>query len=122
MLDENIGDTLNACDVDNDGYLDFNEFLQASIDRSNLLNDANIQVVFKTLDLNGDGAISAKDLKQAFSNQQKVPQKPGAMHTIKSELVAEIIEEVGTGDEEINYDDFYQGLQSVVRGVSVYNK
>ena len=46
---------MQRCDLNGDGKIDFNEFIQASIDKQALLNEENIKIIFNLLDLNQDG-------------------------------------------------------------------
>ena len=56
-----------AIDSDNNGKIDFDEFITAATDRSKLLNKQNLKVAFNQLDKNGDGSITAEEIKIAFS-------------------------------------------------------
>ena len=42
---------INTCDMDGDGKLDYNEFIQAAINHKALLNEENIQIIFKMISL-----------------------------------------------------------------------
>lgn len=59
---------MKKCDLDADGRMNYNEFLNAAIDLQNTLNRENIQMVFNLLDLDQDGKISIQNLKDTFSN------------------------------------------------------
>ena len=57
----------NAIDTNNDGLIDYDEFMTAASDRVKLLNEKNLRDAFAVLDKTGDGYISADELQEAFS-------------------------------------------------------
>ena len=56
-----------AIDANNDGKIDYDEFMTAAANRVELLNKDNLMLAFKMLDANGDGNISAEEIRTAFS-------------------------------------------------------
>ena len=59
---------IKVIDTNQDGKIDFNEFVTAAYDRLKMINDENLKNAFKILDLNGDGKISSQEIKHAFSH------------------------------------------------------
>lgn len=53
-----------AIDSDNNGEIDFTEFVTAAIDKKELLSDENLLRAFKILDRSGTGRISNQDFRQ----------------------------------------------------------
>ena len=54
-------------DKNNDGMIDFEEFIEAASNRMHLLNEEeNLKMAFKYLDQNGDGSIDINEIKQAL--------------------------------------------------------
>ena len=58
---------MNTLDLNQDGKLDYNEFLQSAINHQSLLNKDNINELFNLFDTNNDGMISMQELKEVFS-------------------------------------------------------
>ena len=56
-----------AIDSDNNGKIDYDEFMTAAMNRSKLLNKQNLLVAFTALDKNGDGILTSDELEIAFS-------------------------------------------------------
>ena len=81
---------MHMCDVDGDNQISFQEFVQAAIDHSALLNKPNVDAIFDLLDINGDGEISQEELKESFKVQNEKDE----------EMVKQIILEV-----DINKDN-----------------
>jgi Ca2+-binding EF-hand superfamily protein len=46
---------MDMCDLDGDGKIDYNEFIQAAINHKSLLNKENIKHIFDLFDQNKDG-------------------------------------------------------------------
>ena len=51
-----------SIDTNNDGLIDYDEFMTAASNRVKLLNDQNLRNAFEVLDSSGDGFISAVEL------------------------------------------------------------
>lgn len=58
---------IESCDFNGDGVIDFQEFMQACIDRKVLANSEDVRIAFKVLDTNGDGKISLEDFSDMFN-------------------------------------------------------
>jgi len=63
----NWNEILKTLDTDNDGKLDYNEFLQAATNKITLLNDENLKKAFTILDSNGDGRLCRHELQATFA-------------------------------------------------------
>ena len=54
---------LKEVDINENGYIDYSEFITASMNINELLSKKYIEKAFKTFDFNGDGYISHDELK-----------------------------------------------------------
>jgi calcium-dependent protein kinase len=54
-------------DTDQDGFIDYTEFIAASIDQNIYLREDKIFRIFQMIDTNGDGKICSEDLKNNFN-------------------------------------------------------
>lgn len=59
---------IQAIDANKDGKVDYDEFMTAASDRSNLLNTDNLKAAFRVLDVNGDGKITLDELQIVFAH------------------------------------------------------
>ena len=63
---QNIGnldwaEILEGCDLNNDGVIDFQDFISVCIDRKALVYNSYIEKAFKIIDCNGDGVLDRDD-------------------------------------------------------------
>ena len=56
-------------DLDNNGYLEFNEWCTATINKSKLLKRPRLHAAFKMLDKDGSGTISYEEVKGILMNE-----------------------------------------------------
>jgi calcium-dependent protein kinase len=88
---------MKSCDLDGNGYIDYNEFLSATMNREKILNKQNLELAFKTFDRDGSGKISVEEIQHIFNNTD-VSDK-----SIFENMVKELDQ---NGDGEISYDEF----------------
>jgi len=106
--DENaVREMLKHADVNQDGRLDYTEFVTAAFDKHKLLNKKNLDRVFKMIDADGDGRISRQELQSVFGTAQL----EGGEATW-----LEIMEQVDTdNDGFISYEEFNEHMFDVIR-------
>ena len=51
-------EVIQGCDCDGDGRIDYQEFLQATLNQQMMLNKDNVKIVFDMFDNDKDGMIS----------------------------------------------------------------
>ena len=80
--------------LDQNGFVDYTEFLSAASNKEKLLCDENLAKAYKNIDINNDGFITMKELKKTLGlNDNEI-----------AKLWKEIIIEVDVnGDEKIDY-------------------
>lgn len=95
--EEDIEIMFKKVDTDNSGYIDYTEFVVASIDESQLLNKEKLQAAFRMFDKDGSGSISTDEIKQVL----------GYGKTLNEEQAESILREVDeNGDNEISFEEF----------------
>jgi len=60
---EDILKIFESVDIDKSGYIDYSEFLVASINEKQILTDEKLLTVFKKFDKDGSGTIQASEIK-----------------------------------------------------------
>ena len=88
---------MKEADLDKSGSIDYNEFIIACSNRQKLLNKEKLEATFKMFDKDGNGSISAKEIKEVLG-----PALGG-----DAKLLDQIINEVDdNGDKEISLKEF----------------
>jgi len=100
-LDLNI--IMTIIDHDNSSFIEYEEFLQASIDKKKLLSEENLKQAFSNFDLDGNGNISADEIRSIIGKD------------IPEEVFVEVLNEVGLSiDSQLNFEDFNKIMGVIV--------
>lgn len=91
---EEIPSILCRCDSDKSGFIDYTEFLSASMDWKIILSTKKLEAAFRAFDLNGNGKIDIDELKEMIG---------GVGENGYQALMAEIDT---NGDGEIDFEEF----------------
>lgn len=97
--DEEVEDMIKEADKDGNGTIDFAEFIEMmpTQERDDNAEDEMLEA-FRVFDTDGNGSITADELRQIFVNLGE---------KLTEDEIADMIEEADTdGDGEINYKEF----------------
>lgn len=101
-------DLIAKLDQDNSGFIEYEEFLRATVDTESMLTEKNLQFAFKFFDKDGSGKLSVEEVKSILGVVGN--DKEGA------DLVKKIMSEVDVnGDGEINYEEFKQLMKKNIK-------
>jgi len=100
-----LTDMINEVDKNGNGTIDFPEFLNMMARKmKDADSEEQIKEAFKVFDKNGDGFISAAELRHVMTNLGE---------KLTDEEVDEMIREADiSGDGQINYDEFVSMMMS----------
>jgi calcium-dependent protein kinase len=94
-----------SVDADHNGYIGYEEFIRATVDRNKILTDQKLESAFRLFDKNGDGFISAVEIKEVLGKDTK----------LNDEIWKSIVKEVDVnGDGEISLEEFKTMMQKII--------
>jgi len=97
MNDDDLNQFLDLADVNGDGEISQNEFLNAAMSFEQLTSDVNLKQAFKLFDEDNDGQISPKELAQTLSFVEGMDEKKAV----------KIVEQYDkNSDGYLQYDEF----------------
>ena len=92
---------INSMDYDNNGYIEYEEFIRATISKENLFTDINLKTAFELFDLDKNGSISLNEIKEVLGIKKNDDDK----------VIQELMNEVQrTGNQEITFSQFKESM------------
>jgi calcium-dependent protein kinase len=100
--DDQLNKLIANIDVDNNGYIDYTEFSMSAVDQNILISEERLQMAYKLFDIDGNGLISATELKSVL----------GVGMNIDEAVWDNMIKEVDlNSDGGISYKEFKQMMK-----------
>lgn len=90
---------MSLCDTDSSGFIEYSEFLTATLNWSKVLSGPNLEAAFHAFDKDHSGAIDSVDLKQALH----ITEDDTADETIWTDLLREAD---ANGDGKVDMKEF----------------
>jgi calcium-dependent protein kinase len=96
--EEEIDKMIKSVDLDGNGVIDYNEFLNCTINRDKIISEKNLKFAFNTFDKDGSGAISIDEIMLIFRKTAT---------TVDKSIFEKMLKEAdANGDGEIEYIEF----------------
>lgn len=93
-------------DVDNSGEIDFSEFVTATVNRGQLLQEEKLRAAFSMYDKDNSGMISTDEIKEVL----------GVGKSITEDVWAQIVKEVDeNGDGEVSFEEFKIMMENLLK-------
>ena len=104
-LEKEVDRVMKIIDVDGNGFIEYEEFLRASLDKNKILTPENVKIVFQLFDINKTGSISPNELKKVMGQNAS---------DINEDVWNEIIRAIDLNkDGVISFYEFDQMLDEV---------
>lgn len=96
---------LTLVDTDKNGYIEYSEFVMATLDKNNLFSEERLEAAFKIFDKDNSGYINAEEIRNVL----------GKGKNIDDNVWEELINDVDiNGDGEISFKEFKKMMQSMI--------
>jgi len=102
-----IDEIFKKLDSDNNGFIEYEEFVRASINKEILVTDEILKFAFSFFDKDNSGQITVSELKDIFCyNQDK---------QISEDVMKKIMEDIDTdGNHEISFEEFKEMMKNII--------
>ena len=105
--EESFDGLIKNIDSDNNGYITFEEFLIASINKEKILTENNLKMAFNVFDRDKNGCISHDELKYILGEYN-----PNA----KEYLWKKMIQQIDLNEDgQISYEEFHKMMMDVIK-------
>ena len=111
-LKNDIDIIFNNIDSDNNGYIEYEEFIRAAIDKEMFLNENILKFAFRYFDKDNSGEISYQEIEEVF--------KSSVQDGNIKESLSKIISEVDTnGDGIISFEEFVNIMNKLLKNKNI---
>ena len=108
-LEQDVATIYKNIDMDNNGYIEYEEFVRAAVSKEKFLNENVLRFAFRYFDKDGSGEITFNEIEEVF--KQSIADKNKVHESLKK-----IISEVDTnGDGVISFDEFSTVMKKMLK-------
>jgi calcium-dependent protein kinase len=105
--EEEVESIFKKLDNDNNGYIEYEEFVRASINKDIFVKEEILQFAFKFFDKDGSGEITIDELKAVFCI--------GKDCEVSEKVLFSILDKIDTdGNKEISYQEFKSMMEKII--------
>ena len=108
-LKKDVSDIYKNLDMDNNGFIEYEEFVRAAVSKEKFTNDNILKYAFRFFDKDNNGEITINEIEEVFENC--IDDKKKFHGTLK-----QIIEEVDSNnDGVISYEEFSNVMKKMMK-------
>ena len=108
-LEKDVAEIYKNLDMDNNGFIEYEEFVRAAVSKEKFLNDNVLRFAFRYFDKDGSGEITFDEIEDVF--KKSIPEKSDIHGTLR-----QIIKEVDlNGDGVISFEEFAHVMKKMLK-------
>ena len=108
-LENDINEIFKNLDMDNNGYIGYEEFVRAAVSKEYFVRDNVLRFAFRYFDKDNSGAITIDEIEKLFA--QSIQDKQNVHETLKA-----IIQEVDrNNDDKITFEEFCIVMKKMIK-------
>ena len=108
-LEKDVAAIYKNLDMDNNGFIEYEEFVRAAVSKEKFLNDNVLRFAFRYFDKDGSGEITFDEIEDVF--KKSIPEKSDIHGTLR-----QIIKEVDlNGDGVISFEEFAHVMKKMLK-------
>jgi calcium-dependent protein kinase len=108
-LEEDVEQIYKNIDMDNNGYIEYEEFVRAAVSKERFINENVLKFAFRYFDKDGSGEITFDEIEDIF--KESVTDKSKVHESLKK-----IVDEVDTnGDGIISFSEFSAIMKKMLK-------
>lgn len=101
--EKEVNRVMDIIDVDGNGFIEYEEFLRAGLDKDKILTEDNLKTAFRLFDINTRNKVNSEELKQVLGH---------GSDNIDDKVWKELVNEIDLNkDGEISFDEFSKMMQ-----------
>ena len=107
-LDDDIREIYNKLDMDNDGYIQYEEFVRAAVSKEKFLGENVLKFAFGFFDKDNSGKITFNEIAEVY--EKSIPDKKNVEKALNN-----IMNEVDINrDGKISFDEFSKVMKKML--------
>ena len=108
-LDQDVEQIYKNIDMDNNGYIEYEEFVRAAVSKERFINESVLRFAFRYFDKDNSGEITFDEIESVFKDS--VADKSKVHESLKA-----IVQEVDTnGDGQISFKEFSDIMKKMLK-------
>jgi len=114
-MPKDLKEIMEGIDADGSGVIDYTEFLAATIERRQYMEENVCWTAFRVFDMDGDGKITPNELRRVLNN--------GSVNDLVDlQATADVLKEVDkNGDGAIDFKEFMSMMRNMSQSMSLEN-
>ena len=112
-LAKDVDQIFKNIDMDNNGYIEYEEFVRAAVSKEYFINENVLRFAFRYFDKDNSGEITFDEIESVF--KESIADKT-KVHEALKQIISEVISEVDqNGDGIISFEEFADIMKKMLK-------